>query len=58
MMSAIFENRARGVIAAGIENRELALLDPSKILEGLGFVVPNLIILMGSDSDGLKVAAV
>ena len=30
--------RPRGVIAAGLENGELALWDPSKILSGQGYV--------------------
>ena len=32
-------NRPQGVIAAGLENGELALWDPAKILAGAGYVV-------------------
>lgn len=32
-------NRPQGVIAAGLENGELALWDPAKVLAGAGYVV-------------------
>jgi hypothetical protein len=35
---AVYDNRPRGVIAAGMENGELALWDPAKILAGAEYV--------------------
>jgi hypothetical protein len=32
-------NRPHGVIAAGLENGELVLWDPAKILAGAGYVI-------------------
>lgn len=37
-------NRPQGVIAAGLENGELALWDPAKILAGAGYVVAYFLI--------------
>ena len=42
----VHANRPQGVIAAGLENGELALWDPAKILAGAGYVVAKLFELM------------
>lgn len=48
--------RPRGVIAAGMENGELALWDPSKILAGAGYILPLLFELILTRSQLFRIS--